>query len=170
MNRRVVVLFPTGDTTAVEAFRSDWDPLASQVAAHITVGYPFESRASEQRLASDLTVVAQAVHPFAVRLNRTVVVDGEYLFLLADTGSASILHLHDNLYGGPLAAVPKPERFLPHMTVGRQADMKQMGRAERVARDLSLCFSGEVDALSVYRIERGSRVREFDLPLGSTHR
>ncbi|MCU1624112.1 MAG: 2-5 ligase superfamily protein [Frankiales bacterium] len=166
MSKRVVVLFPVGDPAAVETFRQRWDPLATAVAAHITLAYPFESEESPSALAATLSRVAREVEPFPVQLERVATEDEEYLFLLADIGEASIQVLHDRLYAGPLGALPKPVRFVPHMTVGRTRDPKALREMEWAAREQALSFAGDAVALSVYRIEGGSRVREFDVALG----
>jgi hypothetical protein len=82
--RRAVVIFPSDVATdAVEHFRSQWDPLAAQIAAHVTLVFPFETNADPEILVSAISDVAHRHTPFAIELADPTVHDDEYLFLLA---------------------------------------------------------------------------------------
>ena len=166
MHRRAIVIFPTGDLSAVEAFRQSCDPLAASVRAHITLAYPFDDPAPADAFAASLEPLATSVRPFAVVLRRLVVVDDQYLFLLADGGAEEIQKLHDAIYAGPLDGLPRPTDFVPHMTIGRSSDPAQIAAAARAAERASISLIGMATALSVYRISGQKRIREFDLPLG----
>lgn len=163
------MLFPDGNTDRVEEFRRAWDPLAQEVPAHITLAYPFDQAEDAAQLVTRLGVVAAATEPFRVELSEATVVDDEYLFLLVTEGAEQVRSLHDRLYG-ELLGVPKPEGFVPHMTVARQQDANRVRQAQRSARDLGLVFTGDVNKLSVYRIEAESRIREFDVCLGTARK
>lgn len=64
----------------------------------------------------------------AVSLNRVyaALVDAEalttYLFLLVTDGRKQVRRLHDAIYREVLRGALRPSRFVPHMTVGRQAE------------------------------------------------
>jgi 2'-5' RNA ligase len=153
------VIYPEADLDAVERFRAHWDPLSGVVAAHVTIAFPFEWRSGAEALQAVLGDVAPM--PFRVRLGAPTVWDDEYLFLLAEEGGGDIARLHDAVHRA--AGVGRPERFVPHMTIGRRPPGAEQHRMLRAAH--GLVVSGWVRALSVYRREPdGRRVEEFTLP------
>ncbi|MEV4514266.1 2'-5' RNA ligase family protein [Dactylosporangium sp. NPDC049525] len=165
---RVIAVFPEMDTTAVERFRRRWDPLATAVPAHITVAFPFEWAGPVSGLAAALQPVITACTSFAFGLSNPTVWDDEYLFLLLGDGREQVSQLHESIYRQVLRGARRPTRFVPHMTVGRQADevALRVGVSEAAAMDLPLI--GRARSLTVYRRdEDGRRVRELDIPLGA---
>jgi 2'-5' RNA ligase len=158
-------LFPNGETDLVENFRRVWDPLSRAVPAHITVAYPFEDEDDASELKTRLERVAANLEPFRVQLADPVVMDKEYLFLMVRQGGEQVRSLHERVYDDVLR-LPRPGRFVPHMTVGRQEDADRIVQAQRSARDQGLALAGDINSVSVYRIGADSRVREFDIALG----
>lgn len=166
VTRLVAVLFPDADTAPIERFRARYDPLAALAPAHITVAYPFLDERETEVLRADLEDVASEVSAFSVALGDPSSADGEYVFLLVKEGAASVRLLHDHLYSGPLAHVPKPTRFVPHMTVGRTADPQRLTAAVNEARSSELSLTGVVHALSIYRVHTsGERHVECEVRL-----
>jgi 2'-5' RNA ligase len=156
------------DTAEIERIRLRWDPLAGAVPAHITVAFPFEWSGHVSTLADTLLPVLASVAPFAVTLAAPTIWEGEYLFLLVEEGSKQVRRLHESVYGLALPGVRRPSRFVPHMTVGRQAETTALaaGITETAAMDLPLF--GTARSLTAYRRdEDGRRVRELDLPFGA---
>jgi 2'-5' RNA ligase len=154
--RRAVVVFPSeADTVAVERFRVGWDPLAAQIAAHITLVFPFETNADPAVLEAAVKDVAAGHHRFAVDLADPSIHDGEYLFLLASQGAEQIRRLHTDLYDA-LNDAHLAAPFVPHMTIGRQPRRADIAKASRAARRLNLRVRGTVRELTLYRIENGS--------------
>jgi 2'-5' RNA ligase len=166
--RRAVVIFPSDVATdAVERFRSQWDPLAAQIAAHVTLVFPFETNADPETLVSAMSDVARRHAPFAIELADPTVYDDEYLFLLARQGGAQIRRLHLDLY----AALPYARLegvFTPHMTVGRYRERADLETAALRARAIDLRVTATARKISLYRINgHASRSVEFIAALGT---
>ena len=158
MTKRVAVIYPDADTGPVEVFRQRWDPLGSLVAAHVTIAFPFDWDGQPGELPARLA--GTMPRPFAVRLGSPTVWDDEYLYLLAERGGAQIARLHDAVYNA--LGLPRAERFVPHMTVGRRSAGPDQDRMLRAADGLSV--NGWARELSVYRRESGGRcIHEFTI-------
>jgi 2'-5' RNA ligase len=136
-----VVAYPAlseDDRRWIEGIRARHDPLASRIAAHLTLVFPAE-------VAEDLllTEVETALRPFesmAVVLGRAAAVPdpiggGCHVFLLAEEGQARLHAAHDALYAGVLAAHRRGDvPYVPHVTVGARP---HLGACERLARRLN---------------------------------
>jgi 2'-5' RNA ligase len=156
VTKRVAVIYPEAETSGVERFRRRWDPLGGLVAAHVTIAFPFEW---ERGLDELRDLLAQTMpKPFALRLDAPTIWDDEYLFLLADRGGAEIARLHEAVHN--TLGLPRSERFVPHMTVGRRPPGPDQDRMVRAATGLAV--NGWARTLSVYRREPdGTRVHEL---------
>ncbi|WP_203996484.1 2'-5' RNA ligase family protein [Virgisporangium aurantiacum] len=164
---RVLAIFPEMDTSAVERFRSKWDPLAAAVPAHITVAFPFEWSGPLPSLATAIQPVLAACAPFALDLPALTIWEDEYLFLLVDEGREQVCWLHESIYGLALDGVQRPSHFVPHMTVGRCAEKAALQAGIRETAAMNLPLVGRALSLTVYRRdEDGRRVRELHMPLG----
>ncbi len=151
VSRYAVVIFPEADTRDVEDFRTQWDPQASTVAAHVTLAFPFDWPGTLDELVTGLAPVAAAYREFPLSLEDARIWADEYVFLLAAQGNDEIATLHRALYTGPLAHLPTPSTFIPHMTIGRQPNPWQ---AHTTAKTLRV--SGRATAVTVYRVEPGA--------------
>jgi len=160
-----VVIFPEADTTQVEQFRADWDPLADAVAAHITIVFPLDWPGSASDMGAVLAEVASDHASFAIELNQPTIWDGEYLFLLADEGKDRIARLHGDAYAH--LRIAAPARFVPHMTVGRSAQRERIVAALGEADRVGLSLSATVRSLSVYLIGAGDRGPALSVDLGN---
>lgn len=156
VTKRVAVIYPEAETGAVERFRKRWDPLGGAVAAHVTIAFPFDWDRGPGELQRLLKGVLPK--PFAIRLGAPTVWDDEYLFLLAERGGVQIARLHDAVYSA--VGLPRAERFVPHMTIGRRAPGPDQERMVRAAAGLSV--NGWARELAIYRREaNGIRTPEF---------
>jgi 2'-5' RNA ligase len=165
---RVLAIFPEADTAAVEGFRARWDPLAAAVPAHITVAFPFQWDGPASALADALQPALTACPAFALGLEAPAVWEDEYLFLLVGDGHEQVTRLHESIYRQVLPEAQRPSRFLPHMTIGRQAHPEATRAAMREAADLGLPLVGRALSLTLYRRnDDGTRIRELELPLGT---
>jgi len=135
------VAYPTlsdGDRVWVEGIRAQYDPLASRIAAHVTLVFPTEVVAA--LLVAHVGEVLQAANPILVVVRRAAaypdaIGSGCYVFLLAEEGRREVLAVHDALYGGVLAAQREPGiPFVPHITVGAHP---QVAECERIANQLN---------------------------------
>jgi 2'-5' RNA ligase len=164
---RVLAIFPEMKSAEVERFRSRWDPLAAAVPAHITIAYPFEWSGPASSLADAVRPVLAAFAPFTLELATTAIWEEEYLFLLVKRGREQIWRLHESIYSVALRGARRPFRFVPHMTIGRHAEKAVLLAGISEAAELNLPLIGRGLSLTAYRRDDdGSRVMEFDMPLG----
>jgi 2'-5' RNA ligase len=168
---RVAVIFPDADTTQVEQFRAQWDPLASVVAAHITIAYPFSWTHPINELEAVLADVASETPAFPVRLTDAIGWEDEYVFLQAQIGAAEISRLHHRLYQQPALGLAAPHSFVPHMTVGRRQRPDDLRSSVAQANASALTVAGRALALTVYRIAPdGQRINELSIPFTRSSR
>lgn len=166
---RVLAVFPEMNTTEVERLRGRWDPLAAAVPAHITVAFPFEWPGPASTLADVIQPVLAACAPFPLELATPTIWEDEYLFILVEEGREQVRWLHDSIYSQALHGAQRPSHFVPHMTVGRNAEQAALAAALSEAKGMNLPLIGRAPSLTVYRRdEDGRRVRELDMPLGPT--
>ncbi len=129
--RYAVAWFPKFDgIERIEAFRARHDPMASQVAAHLTLVFPFPTAHSRLQVETHVGRVVSKWPPIPVTFERVRMFANEFLFLMAARGAASITALHDRLYTRSLA--PHLRRDLgyePHITLARHADFAALERA-----------------------------------------
>jgi 2'-5' RNA ligase len=171
--RYAVVAFPRLDSeNAVEAIRRSYDPLASQLAAHVTIVFPFEGAIVEADLVDHVERAVEGVPPFPLTLTDVSVEPGGYVFLNVGTGADRFQDLHERLYSGPLSQHRSAVHdYRPHVTVGRVTERDALTNASREAL---LAFSfpvyGTVVDLALFRLdapERGTVV--CTMPLGSAN-
>jgi 2'-5' RNA ligase len=167
--RLVVVIFPvTSDASAVERFRAHWDPLAQMLAAHITLVFPFQTHASADALKQAIAHLAYRHAEFPIEFADPAIWDREYLFLLARKGGEQIRQIHLDLYD-TLSDAHTTANFLPHMTIGRNGNRRELERARLHARAHNLCVRGQARQLSLYRVDQyGGRHVLFSVALRAT--
>jgi 2'-5' RNA ligase len=168
--KRAIVILPKFDgLNRIDQLRRQFDPLASRIAPHITLVFPFESDLSADRLRAHIGQAVQGVAPFPVHLQGITGHDGEYLFLNVVRGNDPLIDLHDSLYSGPIAAHLRPEiPYHPHVTVGRLADRTEFSKALAVAREAAASFQTVVREIATVRIESDGEIwEEFRVSLGS---
>ncbi len=102
-----------------------------------------------------------------------VTADGYYVSLLADEGHPGLLALHDALYDGILAAHRRRDiPFIPHVTVGRQAQLQECDRIANQLNEQCRIVRARVDSVDVVRMEESvmRTVAEIRLGLVATTR
>jgi 2'-5' RNA ligase len=167
--RYAIVAFPVLDAVAiVESVRRRFDPLASMLAAHITLVFPFTSGVGDAELATHIAGAVAGQHAFDITLADISVEDGGYVFLNVEAGVDVLCELHDRLYTGCLEPYfSSAHEYRPHVTIGRLADPEQATWAAKDARtQLTLPLRGEVNQLAVFRLNaahRGDVVCTIDL-------
>jgi 2'-5' RNA ligase len=171
--KRAIVAFPRIEDTAewrqILSVRARFDPLAGRIAPHLTLVFPFEDALPDVALERHLRRVAAGVQVFPVVLREITVHEGEYLFLNVKQGNDALIHLHDVLYSGALAAHRlRTHTFVPHVTVGRLPP-KALPAALDATADLTAAIPAQVHAISLYRIDlEGERPTLLELPLRPT--
>ena len=104
----------------IEAYRRQYDPMARDLAAHLTLVFPFPTPLTKLQVETHVKRVAAGWPPIAVTFRQVRATDNEFVLLMAARGAASIVALHDRLYTRSLA--PHLRRDLPyepHMTLAR---------------------------------------------------
>jgi 2'-5' RNA ligase len=172
MSKRVVVAFPKVESAVewrpIVSARDRFDPLARSIAPHLTLVFPFEDAMSNVALERHIRNAVASVRAFPVVLREITAHENEYLFLNVKQGNDVLVHLHDVLYSGMLAAHRvRLHTFVPHVTVGRVSP-EELPVALAATAELTGAIHASVDSVSVYRIEPdGMRAVILELPLGA---
>jgi len=155
--KRVIVVFPRIEVAdrleQLHFARSRFDPLASVVAPHLTLVFPFRDVLDDDALADHVTGAVSGQRPFPIVLAGVTAHEDQYLFLNVKRGNDELIALHDALYAGPLARhLSRRHTFVPHLTVGRVPRERLDAALDEMA-SLEAPLSAIVDALSIYRVD-----------------
>ena len=158
--KRAIVLFPKfNNIDSIQAVRERFDPLASFIAPHITLVFPFESELSTQEIGDHVRRAIEGVKRFSVQLSSVTgdFRDG-YLFLNVKRGNDSIIDLHDKLYRGVLEQyLFRKMTYCPHITVGRLEQQTKFDQALEELAGFSEQFEAEIDRVYVENIDSHER-------------
>ncbi len=130
------------------------------VGPHFTFVFPVSSL-DQDAFVTHVQQQARGVARLTFALRCAVVVKDalngyRHVFLTPEEGYSAMVKLHDRLYTGPLAAKLRLDiPFIPHLTVGYDADAHACKRLadELNAQDFSI--PGAITALDVVRYEDG---------------
>jgi 2'-5' RNA ligase len=152
----------------IEAFRARHDPAAGDIAAHLTLVFPFATALKRLQLETHVQRVVSRWPPIPATFRHVRMHANEFLLLMASRGAASIAALHDKLYTRSLA--PHLRRDLPyepHITLARYADFDRleaaMSEAEGAFGDEFADVIREVTLLSIDRNGRISPLKTIAL-------
>ena len=155
----------------LEAYRRKFDPLALEVAVHLTLVFPFPTPLKKLQVETHVKRIAASWPPIAVTFRPVRAKDNEFVFLMASRGADSIVALHDRLYTRSLA--PHLRRDLPyepHLTLGRcpeparlddalaHAALSLGGEHAAVMRELTLIAlppGGKIERVSTFPLLAG---------------
>jgi 2'-5' RNA ligase len=159
--RFAVAWFPSFDgIERIEAYRARFDPLAHEVAVHLTLVFPFPTPLTRLQVESHVKRVAAGWPPVSVTFRHVRAKDNEFVFLMAARGAASIVALHDRLYTRSLA--PHLRRDLPyepHMTVARCPDPERLDEAlARAAETMGGDYAGVMRELTLIAMPPGGKI------------
>lgn len=125
--QRAIIIFPRfdgDDSNLIQTIRNKYDPLASKIAPHITLVFPFESEISSNVLRQHVDKCLQGHKAFSLIMQGISYEQGNYLFLNLIQGKEYIVDIHNVLYGGLLERfLAKKHSYKPHLTVGRSNDL-----------------------------------------------
>lgn len=159
----VAAIFPDADTSAIEAYRSLWDPLSPKLGAHITVVFPSDTLEPSEDLHTQMRHAVAGFPAFPVHAPQASTWDDEYVFLVLKRGADEVRELHRTLYAGPFRHALAPDPYLPHMTIGRTSP-ERLPTALADAQGLRL--EGLARMVTVYSVENdGSRNELFTVNL-----
>ena len=158
--KRAIVLFPKfNNIDSIQAVRERFDPLASFIAPHITLVFPFESELSTQEIGDHVRRAIEGVKRFPVQLSSVTgdFRDG-YLFLNVKRGNDAIIDLHDKLYRGVLEQyLFRKVTYCPHVIVGRLEQPTEFDQALEELAKFSEQFEAEIDQVYVENIDSHER-------------
>ncbi|MEP7070016.1 MAG: 2'-5' RNA ligase family protein [Usitatibacter sp.] len=114
----------------VEAFRARHDPASRDIAAHLSLVFPFPTAHSRLQVETHLNRIVSLWPRIPVTFRRVRTHANEFLFLMASRGAASITALHDKLYTRSLAPhLRRDMPYEPHITLARHPDFPALERA-----------------------------------------
>ena len=154
--KRSIILFPKFDNlNIIENIRAKYDPLATCIAPHITLVFPFESDLSTEDLKMHFKRQIKGIKKFSLQLwGITGDFRAGYLFLNVKKGNDAVIELHDRLYQDVLANfLFKKVTYSPHLTVGR---LSQESAFNHALDELSACndrFETMIDKVYIETID-----------------
>jgi 2'-5' RNA ligase len=160
---RAIHLFPElEDAAGLFAFRSAHDPLASCIAPHVTLVFPFESPLSDAELVAFVTRIGSATPSFRLEFGSAErhdggVIYGDVIWLPVTVGADAVTKLHDELYAGPLGDyLSRSHAYQPHMTIGRVAP-SEIDTVHALAQSLSVPIPSGIREIVIERIRADER-------------
>ncbi len=156
-----VAWFPDFEGLArIEAYRRRFDPLAGEVAAHLTLVFPFPTPLSKLQVETHVKRVATGWPPVAVTFRQVRAKDNEFVFLMASRGADSLIALHDRLYTRSLA--PHLRRDLPyepHLTIARCPQPVRLDEAlAHAAAAIGGEYAGVMRELTLIALPPGGKI------------
>jgi 2'-5' RNA ligase len=163
--RFAVAWFPRFEGAgAIEAFRARHDPAAGDIAAHLSLVFPFGTALKGLQIETHVRRVVSRWPPIPVTFRHVRIHANEFLFLMASRGAASITALHDKLYTRSLA--PHLRRDLPyepHITLARYAELDPLEAALEEAKE---SFRGELSdvirEVTLLAVDRNGRISPLE--------
>lgn len=129
---RSIVIFPqfNGHIDVIQNIRQQYDPLASEIAPHITLVFPFKSEISSGDLSQHVKTCLDKFKSFDLCLKGISQEKGNYLFLNLAEGQEQVRKIHDVLYSGILRQfLSTKHHYRPHVTLGHLPDIPTMQSA-----------------------------------------
>lgn len=169
-----IVIFPEfqpEQRALIDRLRAAYDPLASAIAPHITLVFPFEATLSADDLLAHMRASVATIAPFAVELRGVTGQEDAWLFLNVKRGNDEIIALHDLLYTGPLASYHSPRHtYTPHLTVGHLTRGDEFAAALAEASALRETFQATIREITGYRIsDSGGRGEKYPAQLSPSN-
>jgi 2'-5' RNA ligase len=162
----LVVAYPhltQTDHEWIQAIRRQHDPQYGLIGAHFTLVFPVTTVDQDAFIAH---VTARLRYTYVISFNircAMVVKDAfgplTHVFLVPDEGFSALVKLHDALYTDVLAdALRLDAPFIPHITVGGDADpLISKALADAINRE-DRCVQGQITALDIISYEQGNIV------------
>ena len=156
MSLRTIMIFPEFDNIdIIDEIREKYDPLSELVRPHITIVFPFEMDITNEELSIIIENRFKNIESFVIEMQGFSKCEdrfGNYLFLNVVTGMENITQLHDLLYSNEFSAFDLGLPYIPHMTVGKLDDAKQLNDAFNSVKDNEAVFKSRITKISVEMI------------------
>lgn len=151
---RSILIFPEMyNYHEIQEIRTKYDPLAQNIAPHISLVFPFASEMSNEELFQKVTAKLTGIKSFPVTFDHLGSDDNGYIWLEAHHGKDRLIKLHDLLYSDeslePFLRSDIP--YVPHITLGQVPAVQQ---AELLAElpIKQLTFSTYIDQVKIENI------------------
>jgi 2'-5' RNA ligase len=167
--RFAVAWFPAfAGIERIEAFRARHDPAAADIAAHLTLVFPFPTAHTRLQVETHVNRVVSRWPRVPVTFRRVRMHANEFLFLMASRGAAAVTALHDKLYTRSLAPhLRRDIAYEPHITIARHPEYPALeGAFAEAEEELGAEFGEtirEVTLLAVGPDGRISPLKKFSL-------
>ena len=149
--KRSIVIFPQlgKDTNLIQNIRHKHDPLASKIAPHITLVFPFESEISSNALRQHIETQLDGLKSFGLSFQGVSQEENNYLFLNIIKGREKIVKIHNLLYQGILNRfLSQRHQYKPHLTIGRCNDISTAQTAMKELKSFDRQLKTQVDKIS----------------------
>lgn len=170
MDQYALVYFPSIDTTTINSFRKNYDPMYEIIAPHVTIVFPFKYL-PEEKIVRHIQKMIEKQKSFPIHLHGFIKSFDHYLFLLVDQGKEEIYKLHNELYTDILAPELRADiPFIPHLTLGffqnQEGELNEnlYKKALEEAEELTLDFHTTFDNLTLIKgdgIKQAEIIRIF---------
>lgn len=137
--------FSAQTASAIASVRDAFDPLAASLPPHLWLVFPFAGHLNATQLTAHIRRRTARWPQVPVVFSGIRNLKDEFVVLNARTGAASLVALHDRLYGGILAPFLRDDlAYLPHVTLARCGESKLFAHAEESAQS---ALAGEYRAV-----------------------
>lgn len=153
MQEHIIVIHLNGnELVEIEQIRQQFDPLALEIKAHITLVFPFKSNLTTKALHAHIQQATQGISPFPVQLQTITGQDGRYLFLNVKQGKNQLIALHDKSYSDILKPYRHSFDYLPHVTIGRFQDERTFRKAFTAVQYIDTMWQTLIQNISIVLI------------------
>ena len=149
--KRSIVIFPqfNSDTNLIQDIRNQYDPLASKIAPHITLVFPFESEILSNTLRQHIETSLYGLEIFNLSMQGISIEENNYLFLNLIKGQEYITKIHESLYSGILEQFLSRRHFYkPHLTVGHLENKLETNAAMNQLKHFNHKFETKVNTIT----------------------
>ena len=149
--KRSIVIFPQfgNDINLIQDIRNQYDPLASKIAPHITLVFPFESEILSHTLRQHIKTSLSGLETFSLSMQGISIEENNYLFLNLIKGQEYITKIHDLLYSGILEQFLSRRHFYkPHLTVGHLENTLETNGAMNQLKHFKHKFETKVNRIT----------------------
>ena len=116
----IVVLLPQDLDELIYPIREKFDPDYNKIPGHVTVVFPFDSKASFNELSAVISYQLQSVQPFEIKLDSIADFYPRFPIIYWQIKPCEALQkLYRNLHAELDLPIPF-SRYLPHVTVARE--------------------------------------------------
>lgn len=164
IGKRDILIFPKFNNIEVlQNIRKQYDRLASCIAPHITLAFPFNHEMTDAVLIQKLTHLLQTQQPFHVTFQGVTFSKDGYIFLNCVKGCENIIELHSRIDQEILPfSHHTSQEYIPHITLGTT-------NSDTILPNFSDTFTTIIDTISVERIgEQEESILIRHIPLGRT--